>query len=103
MKKWVGVDVSKRRLDVYVRESGEARSFSQPEELKEAVSFIANRAGAHGINSSVVGRRLSNMRRFSCPLIAPGCSWRGSAQLTSEAQQADRKCGAVSLRWRHED
>jgi transposase len=43
---WIGVDVSKRTLDVCVHGSGQVRTFRQPEELGEAVDFIAAHEGA---------------------------------------------------------
>jgi transposase len=51
---WVGVDVSKGTLDICPLE-GECRRFRQPEELAEAVAFIAGHEAPHVVMESTGG------------------------------------------------
>lgn len=48
---WLGVDVSKRTLDICPHE-GQVRTFRQPEQLAEAVEFIAGHADARVVMES---------------------------------------------------
>jgi len=49
---WIGVDVSKRTLDVCVHKGELVRTFRQPEELGEAVTYIAQHEGVQVVMES---------------------------------------------------
>lgn len=55
MRTWIGVDVSKRRLDVYVHGGGTGCSFEQPEQLADVVRFVRSHEGAHVVMESTGG------------------------------------------------
>jgi len=52
---WIGVDVSKRTLDVCVHGSEQSARFHQPEELKAAVEWIAEHDAPHVVMESTGG------------------------------------------------
>lgn len=53
MTTWIGVDVSKKTLEVFL--GGRVRSFRQPEELPELMSWVAASAEAHVVLESTGG------------------------------------------------
>jgi transposase len=73
---WVGVDVSKRKLDVCVGTEGEPRVFAQPEELDRAVDYMAAQKQPHVVLESTGGYERALFaalaaRDIACSVINP--------------------------------
>lgn len=52
MKTWIGVDVSKRTLELFVYGESSSRTFEQPKQLSEVVAFVASQPNAHVVVES---------------------------------------------------
>lgn len=52
MTTWIGIDVSKRTLEVFVFGEKQSQTFEQPRDLAAVVTFVAGRAQAHVVMES---------------------------------------------------